>query len=371
MNLRSRLTGIATGDQGMFVTRALFAQAGGFPDLPLMEDVALSRRLRAHAGRPACLAARVVTSGRRWEARGPWRTIRLMWRLRFDYWRGVDPAELARRYAGDAAAGSARAIPGSLSVRAPVLQVFVKAPAPGQVKTRLAAAIGADAAARLYARLVERALDAAVAARERGVVGSLELWHAGSEAASSASGEASNPERTPTAASAGGPARARLHPALARWAARSGATLHAQQGPDLGARMQAALRSALDRGRPALLIGTDCPGLDAARLAAAAAALRRHDAVFVPAEDGGYVLVGLARDVDAFEGIAWSSAGVMAETRARLVAAGASWRELPSLWDVDRPEDLRRLAALDPSFVPFTAGAGSGAANRAESNVTA
>ena len=385
MNLRSRLTGIATGDQGMFVTRALFAQAGGFPELPLMEDVALSRRLRDLAGRPACLAARVVTSGRRWEARGPWRTILLMWRLRFDYRRGVDPAALARRYAADAAAGSARAAPGSPCVRAPVLQIFVKAPAPGHVKTRLAASIGPDAAAALYARLVERALDAAVAARDRGTVGPLELWHAGSDAASSAvaassaatassaSGGTSPPETTSTsaAASASGTAPAPLHPALTRWAARSGATLHPQQGNDLGARMQAALRSALDRGRPALLIGTDCPALDAAHLAAAADALRDHDAVFVPAEDGGYVLVGLARAVDAFEGIAWSAAGVMAATHARLAAAGASWRELPPLWDVDRPEDLRRLAALDPSFAPFTTAAGNAATPRAASDAAA
>jgi hypothetical protein len=144
-----------------------------------------------------------------------------------------------------------------------------------------------------------------------------------------------------------------MHPALTRWAARSGATLHRQHGADLGARMRAALRSALDRGRPALLIGSDCPGLDAARLAAAAAALRDHDAVFVPAEDGGYVLVGLAREIDVFAGIAWSSAEVMAATRARLADAEASWLELPALWDVDLPAEVERLAALDSSYASF------------------
>lgn len=98
MNLRSRLTGIATGDQAMFVRRATFEAVGGFPDLALMEDIALSRRLLAH-GRPACLRARACTSGRRWERQGVARTILLMWRLRYAYWRGADPAELARRYA--------------------------------------------------------------------------------------------------------------------------------------------------------------------------------------------------------------------------------------------------------------------------------
>ena len=97
MNLRSRATGIATGDQAMFCTRAAFAQAGGFPVQPLMEDIELSRRLK-RLGPPACLRARVRTSGRRWEQRGVWRTILLMWRLRWRYWRGASPDSLARAY---------------------------------------------------------------------------------------------------------------------------------------------------------------------------------------------------------------------------------------------------------------------------------
>jgi rSAM/selenodomain-associated transferase 2 len=100
MNLRSRWTGIATGDQGIFVERALFESVGGYPDIPLMEDIALSKRLKREAGFPACLKARVVTSGRRWERHGPWRTIVAMWRLRAAYALGADPADLARRYDG-------------------------------------------------------------------------------------------------------------------------------------------------------------------------------------------------------------------------------------------------------------------------------
>jgi rSAM/selenodomain-associated transferase 2 len=95
--LRSRLTGIATGDQAIFVRREWFERAGGFPDIPLMEDVALSRALR-HMGPPLCLRARVVTSSRRWEARGIVRTILLMWRLRIAYTLGADPHRLAERY---------------------------------------------------------------------------------------------------------------------------------------------------------------------------------------------------------------------------------------------------------------------------------
>lgn len=97
MNLRSRLTGIATGDQAIFVRRDVFAAVGGFPEQPLMEDIELSRRL-LRVSRPACLRARVTTSGRRWEQRGVWRTIVLMWRLRWAYWRGVPPERLAEAY---------------------------------------------------------------------------------------------------------------------------------------------------------------------------------------------------------------------------------------------------------------------------------
>lgn len=97
MNLRSRLTGIATGDQAIFVRQDVFARIGGFPELPLMEDIALSRRLKRCA-RPACLRARVLTSGRRWERNGVVRTIVLMWSLRARYFLGADPDRLAVRY---------------------------------------------------------------------------------------------------------------------------------------------------------------------------------------------------------------------------------------------------------------------------------
>lgn len=97
MSLRSRVTGIATGDQGIFVRREWFRRAGGFPQIPLMEDVALSGTLR-RMGSPLCLRQRVVTSSRRWEERGVLRTILLMWRLRAEYALGADPTRLARRY---------------------------------------------------------------------------------------------------------------------------------------------------------------------------------------------------------------------------------------------------------------------------------
>ncbi len=97
MNLRSRWTGIATGDQTLFVRHDLFHAVGGFPDIPLMEDIAISRRLLRH-GRPGCLSDRVTTSARRWERQGIVTTILQMWRLRAAYFMGADPARLALAY---------------------------------------------------------------------------------------------------------------------------------------------------------------------------------------------------------------------------------------------------------------------------------
>ncbi len=97
MNLRSRVSGIATGDQALFMTRAAFDAVGGFPAQPLMEDIEISRHL-LRLSRPACLRQQVLTSGRRWDTRGVWRTVLLMWRLRYAYWRGTPVEQLAQRY---------------------------------------------------------------------------------------------------------------------------------------------------------------------------------------------------------------------------------------------------------------------------------
>lgn len=99
MNHRSRLTGIMTGDQALFVTRAVFLNIGGFPEIALMEDIAISKRLKT-VGKPACLPSKVVTSARRWQQHGVCKTIGLMWRLRWAYFCGADPDDLAKQYYG-------------------------------------------------------------------------------------------------------------------------------------------------------------------------------------------------------------------------------------------------------------------------------
>jgi rSAM/selenodomain-associated transferase 2 len=97
MNWRSRLTGIATGDQGVFVTRSLFEAAGCYPEIALMEDITLTQKLRS-IGKPLALRHRIIVSGRRWEKYGVVRTILLMWQLRLQYWLGANPNKLAERY---------------------------------------------------------------------------------------------------------------------------------------------------------------------------------------------------------------------------------------------------------------------------------
>jgi uncharacterized protein len=191
--------------------------------------------------------------------------------------------------------------------------VFARAPVPGAAKTRLIPLLGADAAATLQDRLLRRALATAQAAAPA----RLELWCAPDTA----------------------------HPLLAAAAQAGQATLHLQQGADLGARMAHAFADVLQRAHHAVCIGTDCPVLSVRHLHEAAAVLRAgNDAVLAPAEDGGYALIGLARNEPRlFSGIAWSSAQVMAQTRDRLRACALRWQELETLWDVDRPEDWQRL----------------------------
>jgi len=194
------------------------------------------------------------------------------------------------------------------------IMIFAKAPTPGRVKTRLIPALGESGAAQLQRQLIERTLRVAVAAG----LGTPELWCA------------PDPDDS----------------FFAVCAKRYGISLRPQGEGDLGMRMARALESALAAGSPGLLIGCDCPALTPAYLREAAAALAGgNDAVLGPAEDGGYVLIGLARSQPAqlFQDIAWGSASVMQETRTRLARGNWRWRELPLLWDVDRPEDLRRL----------------------------
>jgi len=191
--------------------------------------------------------------------------------------------------------------------------VFARAPVPGEVKTRLIPALGEAGAAALHRRLVSRCLRAARDSR----LGPVELWCAPG-----------------------------VDDAFFRECERRlGVSLRSQEGRDLGERMYGAFESALARSRRAILVGSDVPALSPRYLRDADRALAEgEDAVVGPAEDGGYVLIGLSRvDAELFRGIPWGRPEVLAETRGRVAALAWRLRELPALWDVDRPEDLARL----------------------------
>jgi len=208
---------------------------------------------------------------------------------------------------GDTAMSRAKADPVAIAVLA-------KAPVPGLAKTRLAPALGDEGAAALQERLTARAVATACAAE----IGPVILW------------------ATPDPSHASFRTLAERHPI----------SLATQPDSDLGARMLAAIAAA---NGPALVIGTDCPALTPDHLLVAAAHLRNGiDAVLIPAEDGGYVLIGMRKPQPAlFADMTWSTDSVAAETRRRMARSNLSWREPVRLWDVDRPEDLARL---DPSF---------------------
>jgi rSAM/selenodomain-associated transferase 1 len=199
------------------------------------------------------------------------------------------------------------------------IAILAKAPIPGLANTRLMPALGAHGAAMLQECLTARAVETATAAE----TGPVTLW--------------ATPDVT--------------HPSFRELAIRYGIAVKRQPDGDLGARMLAACEAV---SGPTLVIGTDCPFLSPRHLQAAAAALRQgSDVTIIPAEDGGYVLIGMHTPQPAlFGAMRWGTDTVMAETRLRIAEAGLRLNELSALPDIDRPEDLERLRA-DPGFAHF------------------
>lgn len=190
------------------------------------------------------------------------------------------------------------------------IALLTEAPMPGTVKTRLVMMLGVDGATTLHERLIERAVMTANAAD----IGPVVIWV--------------SPDNR--------------HPFLARMKEEHGARIEVQPRGDLGDRMLAAVKRAEG---PTIVMGVDCPGLKPEHLSEAAAILRAGtDAVFCPAEGGGYVLAGLREpQPKLFADMPWRTDRVMLETRRRLAQLNLSWREPLTLWDIDRPSDIRRL----------------------------
>ena len=197
--------------------------------------------------------------------------------------------------------------------------IFAKAPEPGKVKTRLIPAIGSEQAASLYRKLLIETVERAESSR----LAAIECWCA--------------PDTR--------------HPLFQQIGSDFGVSLQNQVEGDLGLRMFHAAARALESSDAALLVGGDCPVLTADYLRNALLALQKVDAVIGPAEDGGYVLLGLRRaDPGLFRDIPWGGDTVLAMTRQRLTELNWSWHEMDTLWDLDRPEDLQRYRALFPGI---------------------
>ena len=296
--LRERATGLVYGDQGLLVSRATYEAVGGYPELPLMEDVAMVDRIRA-AGPLDRLPATLPTSPRRYRRHGRVAGVARNALLAVLFRLGVPPRRLARLY------------PPRREPPRRVLLVFARAPRPGRVKTRLAADLGEERAAAVY-----RALGRGVVDRVRG--GPWRTWivHDPPDAAAAAEVEA--------------------------WLGAEGLELHPQDPGDLGRRMERAFDRAFRAGaRRVAVVGTDAPDVDAAHVGAALDALDDADVVLGPAADGGYWLLALARPrPELFRDVPWSTAQVLGVTRRRAAALGLRVRELEVLTDVDVAADL-------------------------------
>ncbi len=294
--LRERITGLAYGDQGLLVRRADLEAVGGYPEVPLLEDVAILRTLRAR-GPLQRLPATLPTSPRRFREEGQWRAwfrnIGVMARALL----GAAPEQLVASYPTRGATAPA----GRLAL------AFVKAPRPGEVKTRLASSIGAEVAAALYSSMASSAME-----RLRSSAYELVVCY-----------------DPPSAASE-----------VQSWLGDD-VTLSPQADGDLGRRMFCALRDGLEMASQACVVGTDVPDLDAALVEEAFERLSDADLVIGPAADRGYYLLALRRPIpELFEGIPWSTSEVLDRTLHVAQGLDLAVCTLRTLRDVDTVADL-------------------------------
>lgn len=296
--IRERLYGLAYGDQGLVVSRGLFEEVGGYPDEPLMEDVALLRRLR-RAGRVERIPEALPTSPRRYEREGRWRAWLRNTVLVTLYHAGVPPRVLRRWYPDEPAPGPRRES---------TLLVFAKNPEPGRVKTRLAADVGEEEAARIYRRMGRRVVDRIRGGSYRVVV-------------------CYDPPGT--------------EEEVAGWLGRRGLLLRPQVTGGLGRRMEVAFRQAFRSSNRVCIVGTDTPDVDRRLVERALRTLDQADVVLGPAEDGGYYLMALSELEPAlFRDIPWSTSSVLEATEERARERGLTVARLRTLSDVDTAADL-------------------------------
>lgn len=301
--LRHRLTGVAFGDQGLILPRALFERLGGYPDVPIMEDATFHRAVR-RAASIHTLAAPLPTSARRFERQGWIRSVarnQLLWALHAF---GADPQRLAQAYRPEG--------PGTPSPSAPHragsgLMIFAKAPRPGRVKTRLAASVGDEAAVEIYRALGSTVVENVIGGAYQTCV-CFDPPDALAEVRS--------------------------------WLGEDVA-YRPQTSGDLGDRMSEAIRYGLSAMDRVCVVGTDAPDVDRALVESALAALDHSDLVLGPAADGGYYLIAVkAPQPQLFRGIPWSSDSVLTDTLDVADRSGLVVHLLRELSDVDHVEDV-------------------------------
>lgn len=297
--LRSRITRVPYGDQIHFATREAYEAVGGYPHVPIMEDVALMDRLARAGRRVVLLRPPARTSARRWEAEGPVRATLRNWRIMLAYRSGVSPRTLRARYRPQS----------DIEPVTDALVVFHRALRPSRVKTRLAATVGDEAALELYGAMLDDL------SRETRLRTARTLWFVDDPSAGYAAGGGSYP----------------------------------QIGDDLWRRMHDAMRRAFAAGaRRVVLVGSDIPALDRAVLRRAFAALRAHEVVVGPSADGGFYLVGCVDK--AFDEALFAEAS---RDAGRSCEAILEWAEraghgvavLPCVRDVDTAADLAAVLA--------------------------
>lgn len=297
--LRERWVGLAYGDQGLVVSRALFERVGGYPEWPILEDVGMLALLEG-VGRRRVLPEALVTSPRRYETRGRWRGWLENAAIISLYRAGVSPGKLASWFPRVSTAEA---------VRQTVI-VFAKAPRRGYVKTRLAAEVGGEDAVRIYRAIGRSTVDDLRRRAARIVV-----YH-------------DPPDRDALAE-------------VRRWLGTDGVKYRPQRGRDLGERMAHALEESLSVGHPACIVGTDIPGIGHEIVTDAFAALVDADVVVGPATDGGYYLVALRRPLpELFNDVPWSTPDVLRVTLERAARLGARVRLLEPKRDVDTGADV-------------------------------
>ncbi len=299
--LRERLLGLPYGDQGILVSATTFRTAGGFPEVPLLEDVEFLRRVR-HMGPVERLPAALSTSPRRYQQHGRWTTWLQNTALIALHSLGASPSRLSR-WVPNRNGQPARA-------REPrwTLIVFAKAPRPGKVKTRLAEELGAEAAARIYRGIGRRVIEGV-----RGGPYRIVVYYDPPDAECE----------------------------IRDWLGEDDLGFRPQSGCDLGVRMDRAFRECFEVSDRVCIVGTDAPDVDRFRVEEAFRSLDTSDVVFGPALDGGYYLLALAQPCpELFESIPWSTSDVLRRSEDQVARCGLRARRLQTLRDIDTVEDL-------------------------------